>query len=412
MSSVADQLLLLPGTTSVRRRPPLDLSVTGAVYLAMLLFMGAAMINSQANLLFGVFGLMVGILLVSYIISKLVLRKISIERMLPEHAVVGQTCVFTYEIRNTKRFWPSLSVTVAELDAGDAFARQPQAYLLHVAAKMTATIPCEVVPRRRGLHQFERYQISTSFPFGFIKRADLHRRRDSILIYPALAEVHPRVLALARSAETTGALMRPRRGGTDEFYGVKEYRDGESPRWIYWRRSARTGTLVAKEMTHVSPPRLMIVLDTYLPEVSRSAIEANERAIAMAASLASHALEAGLPVGLTVWSNEPTEIAPNRGKRQRRDLLTVLARLPRNREYPVDSLLKLTSAQRRSGTTNFLITPRQLHLGLAEQSRGGTIVLSPRSEQSSAWFKFHPEIDFSVCEPEVERTFGFPAESK
>ena len=54
--------------------------------------------------------------------------------------------------------------------------------------------------------------------------------------------------------------MKPRRGGSDEFYGVKEFRTGENPRWIYWRRSARTGTLVSKEMSQVAPPRLLVLV--------------------------------------------------------------------------------------------------------------------------------------------------------
>ena len=40
----------------------------------MMMFMGLAAMNSQANLLFGVFGLMIGILLVSGVISRIVLR--------------------------------------------------------------------------------------------------------------------------------------------------------------------------------------------------------------------------------------------------------------------------------------------------------------------------------------------------
>ena len=62
-------------TTPVRRRPSLDFSVTGVVYISMMLFMGLAAINSQANLLFGVFGLMIGVLLVSGIISFVVLSR-------------------------------------------------------------------------------------------------------------------------------------------------------------------------------------------------------------------------------------------------------------------------------------------------------------------------------------------------
>ena len=95
------------------------------------------------------------------------------------------------------------------------------------------------MPKRRGLHRLDRHQISTSFPFGFIKRALERRREDRLLIFPALASVDPKLLSLMQSAESSGPMMRPRRGGVDEFYGLKEFRTGENPRYIYWRRSAR-----------------------------------------------------------------------------------------------------------------------------------------------------------------------------
>src|SRR6266850_420441 len=94
-----------------KRKPSLDFSVTGLIYTSMMLFMGLAAINSQANLLFGVFGLMIGVLIVSGIISRLVLRKLSLHRILPEHGIVGQPMSVSYEFTNAKKFWPSLSVT-------------------------------------------------------------------------------------------------------------------------------------------------------------------------------------------------------------------------------------------------------------------------------------------------------------
>src|SRR5205085_7076654 len=159
---------------------------------------------------------------------------------------------------------PSLSVVLSELDGAEAFMRQPQGYMLHAAARTTAHVPIEVMPKRRGLHEMDRYQLSTSFPFGFIKRAVEREQKDSVLVYPALAQVDPKLLAMCRSSDTSGATMRPRRGGQDEFYGVKEHRAGENPRLIYWRRSARTGVLVAQEMTQVSPPRSIVLVGTYV----------------------------------------------------------------------------------------------------------------------------------------------------
>ena len=117
--------------TPVRHRPSLDFSVTGVVYVSMMLFMGLAAINLQANLLFGVFGLMIGVLLVSGVISRLVLRKLTVRRMLPDHGRVGRGVTLHYEVTNHKRYWPSMSVVVAELDGVEGFTTQPQGYLLH-----------------------------------------------------------------------------------------------------------------------------------------------------------------------------------------------------------------------------------------------------------------------------------------
>lgn len=393
----------------MHRKPSLDFSVTGLVYCSMMMFMGLAAMNSQASLLFGVFGLMIGILLIAGVISKIVLRRLELHRVLPELAVVGQPTTIIYQFHNGKRFWPSLSVALAELDGAEAFSRQPQSYMLHAAAGNTATVPVEVLPKRRGLHELERYQVSTSFPFGFIKRAVERRQKDLILICPAIGKVDPKLLAMCRSADTTGPTMRPRRGGQDEFYGVKEFRSGESPRSIYWRRSARTGVLVAKEMTQVSPPRLLLVVDTYVDPVKRT-LEAQagvERAIAMAASVASQALEGGMSVGLFCWSGEWTMLAPARGKRHRRDLLAVLARLPLNVTQTAQTLLDRSREATESGVTPLLLTSQTLNVGLSDQLRSGLVVASA-SDQSRQWVTFPETVDFTrsmpaTHEPPIDR---------
>ncbi len=369
--------------TPVRKRPSLDFSVTGLVSCTMMMFMGIAAINSQANLLFGVFGLMIGILLISGIISKLVLRKLTVVRHLPEYAIVGEVLPVGYEFVNDKRFWPSLSVSMSELRSSEAFLKQPHAYLLHCAGGASAEVTIELIPKRRGLHSLQRYQIGTSFPFGFIKRAIDLVRSDTLVVYPALAKVDPKLLKQFRSAESTGAMMRPQRGGADEFYGVKEYRVGESPRMIYWRRlSALLGVLVSKEMTRVSPPRILLMIDTMLKARTEEEHVNVERAIAMAASVANLALESGLLVGLVVWSGEYVTLPPNRGKRHRRDLLNVLARLPMNIEHDSRELMDAASAQMKSGTSPVLISPRDIQLTLGDKSRGSLVPLCSTSPKN------------------------------
>ena len=402
-SQTENQKPKIPSHTPVRRKPSLDFSMTGLIYCAMMLFMGLAAVNTQANLLFGVFGLMVGILLVSGVISRLVLRRLRVRRVLPDHGYVGRPMPVTYEFRNDKRFWPSLSVCVAELDGVEGFTKQPQFYLLHAAAGMTAAVPAEMMPKRRGVHELERYQLSTSFPFGFIKRAVSRRDKEKVLILPAIAQVNRRILALCRSAENTGSSMRPRPGGMDEFYGVKEHRRGENPRLIYWKRSARTGVLVSREMTQVAPPRLLLAVDTFAQDRTPEEHARIERSIAMAASLAAFALDEGMSVGLYAWSGHWTGINPDRGKRHRDELLSVLARLPLNTGHGISELIERAGGFVKSGTTTILFTPRDVQLGLGDRARGSMVVVSAVSPLTDSWFRFDPDVDFTTSMPPDQR---------
>lgn len=380
--------------TPIRRRPGVDVSLTGLVYCSLMMFMGLAAINTQANLLFGVFGLMIGIVLVSIWISGVVLRRLTLTRRLPDHAIVGQPTSVAYEFANKKRFWPSVSVTVAELEGVEAFVKQPHGYLLHAAAGMTATIPVELIPKRRGVHNLGIHQISTSFPFGFIKRAVERNIHDTLLVYPAIGHVEQKLLQQMRSAENVGPSVRPRRGGMDEFYGLKEYRTGESPRFIYWRRSARTGVLVSREMTHVSPPRIMILLDSQVRDRTPAGHADAEMCIAMAASLASHALEADLPVGLIAWSGGFKVVEPQRGKRHRREILTLLAQLPLNKGADAAALLATAYGAMDGIATPVLFTPHA-----DADPRGGMLVVRPHTGQAERWFRFDAAIDFAHAMP-------------
>ncbi|MBC7785657.1 MAG: DUF58 domain-containing protein [Burkholderiales bacterium] len=381
----------------IRRKPSLDFSVTGLVYCTMMMFIGLAAINTQANLLFGVFGLMIGILFISFLISGMVIVRLKVERVLPDHAMVGRPTAISYQITNRKRFWPSLSVTVSEYDGLEAFHRQPSAYMLHCANRSTAIIPAEVIPRQRGVFEFDHFQLSTSFPFGFIKRAINRGQKDSLVILPAIGTMRRELMQRFRSAESEGHNVRPSRGGMDEFYGLREYRPGENPRRIYWKRSARTGTLALCEMTRVSPPKLIVVVDTCASDQSREMHIAVERAIAIAATVIDNVIDAGLLVGLVAWSGQYIAVQPNIGKRHRLELLSHLARLERSPAIGANDLLEYARPMFRSDTTAVLVSPADVSVGLGDAARGSLVALSSREDLYRRYFGFPDEIDFAAA---------------
>jgi uncharacterized protein (DUF58 family) len=168
--------------------------------------------------------------------------------------------------------------------------------------------------------------------------------------------------------------------------------------------------LVAKEMTQVAPPKLLLMVDTYINPERRS-IDAHakvERAIALAASVASQALEEGMSVGLFTWSDGWNLTAPGRGKRHRRDILAVLARLPLNTNHDTRALMDAGRDATEGGFTPVLLTPGDFTVGLSDHLRSGLVVISASGEQGRRWVRFPETVDFDRCmpadqEPRAER---------
>jgi len=82
-------------------------------------------------------------------------------------------------------------------------------------------------------------------------------------------------------------LAQARRLGFGEFHSLREYVDGDEPRSIHWRASARSDDLLVKQHTLEGLKRAIVVLD---PDPSSYADRASfERAVTAAASLVTSA---------------------------------------------------------------------------------------------------------------------------
>jgi uncharacterized protein (DUF58 family) len=113
---------------------------------------------------------------------------------------------------------------------------------------------------------------------------------DTIVVVP-----HTHLLAmpaLGRGALGRQLLDRARRLGPGEFHSLRDYIDGDEPRSINWRASARSDDLKVTQRTTEGLHRCVVVLDD-----ASSAFhdrDSFERAVTAAASLVHSAVHAGL----------------------------------------------------------------------------------------------------------------------
>lgn len=321
------------------RRSRIQIGPSGLLYLVVAVMIIGAAVYTQANLLFWSFGLMVGGFIVSIFMSIGALRKVTVTRLAPGHGVAGEPMVLRYQLTNGRRIWPVFNLVIREMwgkggrqtkrvgpVADKQLTGQPTGWILHLAPGQTALAEAICWPTRRGMVAFEWIEISTTFPFGVIKRQVRVRQEDRVLVYPHLYRMNRRMMFQLSEFDTAGRQRVDRGGGQEEFFGLRPYRTGDRLKMIDWKHTARMGELVSREYTLPSPPRIMIVLDLTPANDASSAEEkpaprkrwirwrsqqsvqewsphptdAVERAVSLAASLVCDAYFYGYKVGLVV----------------------------------------------------------------------------------------------------------------
>jgi uncharacterized protein (DUF58 family) len=319
------------------------LHLPGLIYIALTLLVGYAAIASQRNLLFWVFGVMTAALLISGIVSGAMLMGLELRRLDPRHGAVGEPLFLRYAVHNRNRLVPVFNIHIEErpLAAGgwNRIMAPARAWVMHVAADETVHGEAVAWPARRGQAAFHAVRAWTTFPFGIIRKSVTFSQPQHTLIYPRLYELRPRLLARLTPQGSLGMRITQHAGGGDDYFGMREYRPGDSLRAVSWKRSARLDDLVTIERTRPSPPRLRIVLNLLTP-TNRLRItpadpaaqrEAEERAISLAASLIHEADIAGFEVGLTVLGLDVPVIPIRRSHWHVGRLLAALAGLDLDR---------------------------------------------------------------------------------
>lgn len=334
-------------------RARLELSKADVAYVFVGLLTFAVALYTQANLMFWLCGLLAGGLLAAMVLPAAMLGGLEIERVLPEQATAGEDAMIRYRIRNRKRWLAAMDLTVAEWprEAGQgdgdarAFKAPPQAWALYVGPRQEATIAGCACPTRRGEVQLKGLWISSGFPFGVLRRRRAVKLAQRLVVFPRRYALRPGLVQRLVRHESVGRVPMRRAGGVDEFYGLREYRPGDSLKVIDWKHSARGRGWHSREMTMLTPPHLLVRLDLRpqglaaapQPELK----ERIEQAISLAASLLHDACRAGMRVGLQVAgvAGRNHAVAGGRGHLERMLRTLALLKVQDVGEAGVDSIM-------------------------------------------------------------------------
>lgn len=291
----------------------------GFVYAVVTVFVAIGAVNSQNNLLFIVFGLLVGCVLASGVIGGSGIMGVRITRVLPSVARVGQPLSIRYRLTTRNRVLPACALIVQESPAGSARA-EPNALAFLDVVRPRRPVEGESVwtPTHRGLLEFPLLSVRSRFPFGLTEKRLRFDLPASVRVRPPRVKLSARGHAVVRRLGSTGATASRRPGPGDEFVAIREYAPGDSTRRIAWKPTARLGAPVVRLPGAPMPRRAWVALATPPNATSPSV----ERAVAVAGTLIENWVRDGQAVGLLAPG---VRIEPAVGRAQASRLLDALA---------------------------------------------------------------------------------------
>jgi len=297
-------------------------------------------------------------------------RRLEVERSAAAIFSIGRANLVTLTIRN--RSPRAIVATIADDPLGDATVEGLPAEV-PLAAMKTILLKYELTPTRRGPRRFGAVSVRYPGPLGLFARRERVELAADVDVYP---DVHAaRSLELLRRQGRKDARMGSLRvrGGDTDFERLRPYAQGDEPRHVDWRATARRDDVTVRQYQAEADQNVVFAID--IGRAMRGRAEGDgigivDHAINAALLAADVAARTGDKAGLVVFDDAPrTWLPPTGGRGGSRKLTRAV--------YALDAGLAATDYRAAFGFLRAQVKSRSLVIVF-------TNVLEPRSAKDLA----------------------------
>jgi uncharacterized protein (DUF58 family) len=365
-------------------------STAGKMVLLGLIISAVLGVDTKLTLIFQIFSLFGSLLFISFLSVLFFRGQFSVKRNLPRFMTAGSP--FSYEIvvgnlkNRTETDLKLLEVPPDPRPDFDTFlnTREPgekernlfdrkiayhrfvwlcklriglkfeEVALSSISGHDTVTTKIKVTPLRRGVFRIHGSTLAREDSFGLIRSFSHVTGTSEILVFPKRYSLPPgfkisggRRYQLGDDAQGGGV------GDSEEFVGLRDYREGDSLRKIHWPSLAKIGKPVVKEFQEEYCTRYGLILDTYAEVAS----EQFEDAVSLAASVAVDQNSNEFLLDIMFVSRRVFRLTLGRGVGQASQALEALALVQPTPENSIDTLtnMVMSSAYSVSGLLLILL---------------------------------------------------------
>jgi uncharacterized protein (DUF58 family) len=317
----------------------------GWIFLALAASVAFAAALKGNNLLFAIFCVLIAQFLVSAILTVVVARGIELSRILPPSATAGALFTIGIRLRNLKRFWPVFCLRIEDRvgATGRAGGLPPTPVWIPMGGpRKRIRTACYATAPERGWARLGPFTVTSEFTPGLFTYRRVIPVVNRLLVYPRLGLLNRRFVdPLLAKVEYSELAANEFERGHEEFAGLRDFREGDNPRRIHWKMSARVpGRLLVREHEDPRVRDVAILLETYVPKPGDARRRNRlERAIGFAATLADALLGAGYHVRFRAFGPDPVALDLDPRSRDLDDLLRELALLRPSRTRTLPELI-------------------------------------------------------------------------
>jgi uncharacterized protein (DUF58 family) len=181
-----------------------------------------------------------------------------------------------------------------------------------VRERSTLKLSYRVTPKERGSFTFEALHLRVRGPLGLVLRPLDVAIREEVRVLPSFQPLrYPDLASYRRRARYWGNRPAKWRGEGREFETLREYIEGDDPRKIHWKASARLDRPIVQEFQPEKNQIIMVLLD--MGRLMGALTEGKSKldhALEAAAHLIHTALSGGDQVGFLAFADRVVSFVP------------------------------------------------------------------------------------------------------
>lgn len=252
--------------------------------------------------------------------------KLHLSREMISKVVEGDILHIETEIKN-RGFFPLFNLVIED-KLSPALPQEGNKWILseYLGTGSFIRLEYSCICHQRGKYRIGPFAVYFFDPFNLLFLKKVYYIYSELYVYPKTFNIHEFFPLTKGILPWFGIDTTRVSGDEDEFFGVREYKEGDPLKKIHWISTARKNKLMVKEFQRLSFFRATIIFNLEKDKNFGEGKESvSEYTIKIAASLARYLTERDVSLEVIAHAEEMVHIPFNKGSEHLEDILKFLA---------------------------------------------------------------------------------------